>query len=162
MKATDFQGLITLLVQGHVAFVIIGGVAGIVHGSAQGTYVLDICYERSAENIARLCQTLVPIHPVLRGAPEGLPFRLDPPTVRAGLNFTLDTDLGALDLLGEVSGLGTYPQVVASSEEAELVGLPVRVLSLDALIRAKRAAGRGKDLLTLPELEALRALQDRD
>jgi len=84
----------------------------------------------------------VPIHPTLRGAPSGLPFRLDPPTVVAGLNFTLATDLGALDLLGEMRPFGGYERVAEHSERIELFGHSVPVLKLEALIEAKRAAGR--------------------
>ncbi|MEK7785119.1 MAG: hypothetical protein AAB658_06795 [Chloroflexota bacterium] len=79
----------------------------------------------------------------------------------AGLNFTLDTDLGALDLLGEASPFGEFLQVIQHAEEAELFGYRVRVLSLEALIDAKRAAGRQKDLLVIPELEALLELRKR-
>src|SRR5262249_20320022 len=93
--------------------------------------------------------------PSLRGAPKGLSFRLDPPTLKAGLNFTLDTDLGALDLLGDMPPLGNYDGVVVESETMELFGRSVRVLKLEALIDAKRAAGRTKDRLMIPELEAL-------
>ena len=79
----------------------------------------------------------------------------------AGLNFTLNTDFGALDLLGEVEPLGEFERVVQYSEVAELFGFNVRVLSLDGLIRAKRKAGRKKDLLILPELEALLEMQKK-
>jgi predicted nucleotidyltransferase len=79
--------------------------------------------------------------------------------VTAGFNFTLATDLGALDLLDEVQDLGAYAQVADHSEIVELFGHPVKVLRLEALIRAKRAAGRTKDLLVLPELEALLELR---
>jgi hypothetical protein len=96
----------------------------------------------------------------MRGAPPGLPFRFDPPTIQAGLNFTLTTDLGDLDVLGEVSGIGFYDKVLAMSEEKEVYGLMVRVLSLDGLIAAKKAAGRTKDKLHLLELEELKKLRD--
>ena len=161
MSTTNFQRLIALLAEARVEFVVIGGLAATVHGSAYVTQDVDICYNRSPENIERLCKALEVVRPRLRGVPSDLPFRLDPPTIRAGLNFTLDTDLGALDLLGEVSPFGEYNEVVKSSEMAELFGLQVPVLSLEALIQAKRAAGRRKDLLLLPELEALLELKKR-
>ena len=72
------------------------------------------------------------------------------------MNFTLATDLGDIDLLGEVAGVGDYAAALAASEEVELFGATFRVLNLDALIASKRAAGRPKDLMVLPELEALR------
>ena len=161
MSTTLFQQLITRLSEASVDYVLIGGIAAIVHGSAHVTYDVDVCYERSRANVERLCQALAPLHPTLREAPKDLPFRFDPLTVLAGLNFTLDTDLGALDLLGEVVPFGPFAYVVAHAEEAELFGLHVRVLSLEALIRAKQTAGRRKDLLILPELEALLELRTR-
>lgn len=159
MTATQLEALVRLLADGDVDFVVVGGLAAVVHGSAYVTHDVDVCYGRSATNVDRLCGALARAHPTLRGAPQGLPFRLDPPTVAAGLNFTLDTDLGALDILGEVQGLGAYPQVAEHSETVDLFGRSVRVLTLEALIRAKRAAGRRKDLLLIPELEALLELR---
>jgi hypothetical protein len=94
---------------------------------------------------------------ILRGAPPGLPFRLDVPTIQRGLNFTLTTTLGDLDLLGEMTGGGTYEQVVEHTVSLNVFGRDIRVLDLPALIRAKRAAGRPKDLETIAELEALLA-----
>ena len=161
MTTTNFQRLIALLTEANVEFVLIGGLAATVHGSPHVTYDLDVCYDRSPENLERLCRTLAAVHPRLRGAPPDIPFQFDPPTVRAGLNFTLDTDLGAFDLLGEVAPLGEFPQVIKQSEAAELFGYRVRVLSLEALIQTKRVAGRTKDLLVIPQLEALLELRKR-
>ena len=97
--------------------------------------------------------------PYLRGAPAGLPFTLDAQTVRHGLNFTLDTSLGALDLLGEVTGGGTYDHLLPSTTIADLFGHPCRVVTLDKLIALKRAAGRPKDLEVIAELELIRDRQ---
>jgi hypothetical protein len=83
-----------------------------LRGSAQSTFDLDICYDRRPENLRRLGAAVLPFKPALRSAPDGLPFRLDSETIASGLNFTLTTTAGWLDLLGEVGGLGTY-QVVA-------------------------------------------------
>ncbi|MBI5052391.1 MAG: nucleotidyltransferase [Chloroflexi bacterium] len=161
MTTTNFERIINLLSENKVDFVIIGGLAATVHGSAYVTYDMDICYDRLSLNVDHLCDALTKIHPKLRGAPDDVPFKFDSPTVLAGLNFTLDTDYGALDLLGEVEPLGEFERVVQYSEVAELFGFNVRVLSLDGLIRAKRKAGRKKDLLVLPELEALLEMQKK-
>lgn len=152
----SLKNLILCLADNRVEFVIIGGVAATVHGSAYVTYDLDICYRRDAGNLARLAKALAPHHPKLRDAPDDLPFFWDETTLRRGLNFTLKTDLGDIDLLGEVAGLGGFEQVLASSVSVALFGVACAVLSLEALIEAKRAAGRPKDRLILPELEALR------
>ncbi len=157
----QFQQTIAVLHDAGVDFVVIGGVAITAHGSAHITYDLDISYSRSRENIERLVKALAPYHPRLRGAPPNLPFHLDEETVTRGLNFTLDTDLGDTDLLGEVAGIGMYPAVLASSVELELFGYTCHVLSLEGLIRAKRAAGRPRDLAALPELEARREIEIR-
>ena len=147
-----------MLLDGGVEFVVIGGVAMYAHGSAHLTRDLDICYERSRENIERLATALSPYHARLRGVPADVPFHLDASTVTKGMNFTLITDLGDLDLIGEVAGLGQYSAVRDSSITLDLFGRSCRVLSLAGLIQAKRATGRGRDAAALPELEALREL----
>lgn len=104
---------------------------------------------------------MAPYHPRLRGAPENLPFHFDAATIKRGLNFTLMTDLGALDFLGEVTGVGGYSEVRKNSDVMALFDMDCPVLSLEGLIRAKRAAGRDRDLEILPELEGLLDLQKR-
>jgi hypothetical protein len=156
------QGLVQRLHERNVEFVVIGGLAMIAHGSAYLTKDLDVCYNRIPANLAALVEALTPLHPYLRGAPAGLPFRFDVPTLQAGLNFTLTTDFGDLDLLGEVSGVGTYAQVFAQSDACTLFDMPIRILSIDGLIAAKKAAGRNKDRSHLLELEELKKLRDAD
>lgn len=158
----DIEKMIRLLVGSGAGFVIVGGIAGSVHGSTQATFDLDICYSRNNDSLARLADSLSSVHPQLRGAPAGLPFIWDVETLRRGLNFTLRTDLGDLDLLGEILGVGSYEQVSSASIIVPLFGVECAVLSLDGLIAAKRAAGRAKDKLVLPELEALRELGRED
>lgn len=153
---TDFAALIRRLADSQVEFVIIGGLAVLVHGHVRATLDLDVCYARAPENLERLVGALAPIHPRLRGAPEGLPFFFDAQTLRNGLNFTLVTDEGELDLLGEVTGVGGYGDLAPQAVPTELYGSAIKLMSLDDLIRAKAAAGRPKDLL---DLEALRALK---
>jgi hypothetical protein len=156
----DPAPLLRLLSEQQVDYVLIGGLAMRAHGSAHLTEDLDVCYSRSARNLKAIANALAPAHPYLRGAPPGLPFRLDEATLQAGLNFTLTTDYGWIDLLGEVSGIGTYEKAMAQSVEQELYGFRVRVLSLDGLIAAKRAAARIKDHAHLLELEELKKLRD--
>jgi hypothetical protein len=154
-----FGRSLDVLRDARVNFVVLGGVAASAHGSAYLTQDLDVCYDRSSTNMERLAKALRPLHPRLRGAPAGLPFSFDPPTISRGMNFTLATDLGDLDLFGEVLGIGQYAEVKALSVTLELFGRPCEVLSLEGLIRSKRAAGRTKDLLVLPELEALQEIE---
>jgi hypothetical protein len=139
----------------------VGGIAGAAHGLARATYDLDVVYARPRRNLDRLVAALAPLEPYLRGAPPGLPFRFDAETLERGLNFTLTTRLGALDLLGEITGGGGYPQLIGFSLEARLFDVPCRYLGLEKLIEVKRAAGRPKDLEVIAELEALKEERDR-
>ena len=136
----------------------VGGLAVIAHGHVRATLDMDVCYARTPENLRKLVAALGPLHPKLRGAPPELPFIWDERTLRNGLNFTLVTDEGDIDLLGEITGLGGYDDVAPRAIDLDLYGARVRLLSLNDLIRAKAAAGRAKDLV---DLEALRALSKR-
>lgn len=153
--STDFERLLRALGGGRVDFILVGGLAATVHGSARATYDIDVVYARDPANLERLVSALGPLHPYLRGAPQGLPFRFDAETLAAGLNFTLTTDLGGLDLLGEIVGGGTHEELLADTIVIDVFGFSCRCLSLEALIRVKRAAGRPKDLDAIAELEAL-------
>ena len=159
MSALDVRRLVEALTDHGVDFVIIGGMALVARGSAHVTTDLDICYARNPGNLERLVAAVAPLRPRLRGAPPGLPFRFDKETLRAGLNFTLVTDAGDLDLLGEVTGLGGYEQIAPQSERVEIYDRSIQLMSLDQLEAAKRAAGRRKDLLALEEIDAIRRLQ---
>lgn len=152
----QLRDTLVALARNKVDFVIVGGIAASLHGSAYATYDLDLCYSRSKKNLARLVDALTPLHPKLRDAPPGTPFIWDIGTVRQGFNFALTTDLGALDLFAEIPGLGGFEEVKKVSGEVKVFGHVCAVLSLPGLISAKRAAGRPKDLATLPELEALK------
>ncbi len=152
---TQLEKLLGALHDAGVLFIIIGGVAARAHGSARLTDDLDVSYARSATNLGRLQQALAPLHPYLRGAPPGLPFEWSAATLRAGLNFTLRTSAGAIDLLGEIVGGGRYEDLLPHSSPVTLFGREVQLLDLSWLIHVKRAAGRPKDLEVIAELEAL-------
>jgi predicted nucleotidyltransferase len=152
---TDFPSLLRALTDAAVEFILVGGAAATAHGSARLTYDLDVVYSRSGANIDRLVNALAAYEPYLRGAPPGLPFRWDRATVGAGLNFTLITSAGPIDVLGEIAGGGSYERLVADAVTLELFGLQCRCLSLPQLIAAKRAAGRVRDLEAIAELEAI-------
>jgi len=151
----DIPAILKLLASAGVEFVLVGGVAGIAHGSSLSTRDIDVVYRRTPDNIRRLAEALKPYHPYLRGAPAGLPFQWDATTVERGLNFTLDTDLGPIDLLGEILGGGLYEDIRPSSDLSQTFGVTCRVLDLPTLIRVKRAAGRPKDFEGIAILEAL-------
>jgi predicted nucleotidyltransferase len=152
---TDFDRLLRVLADSHTEFILVGGVAAAAHGSARATYDIDIVYARTRENVERLVSALRPLEPYLRGAPPGLPFSWESGTILRGLNFTLTTGAGDIDLLGEITGGGTYDDLVADTEVIEVFGVKCFCLSLERLIAVKRAAGRPKDLETIAELEAI-------
>jgi predicted nucleotidyltransferase len=159
----DLSPALEALTENKVDFVIVGGIAITAYGSAYITKYLDFCYLRTPENLKKIVTALASFNPRLRGFPKELPFVWDERTLLNGTNFTLETDIGDIDLLGEVAGVGDYKAVEKDSVEMEICDLPVKIISLDDLINAKRAAGRTKDLLVLPELEALReALSDEE
>ena len=158
---TKFGELIRVLAREKVEFIIVGGVAATAHGATRTTLVLDVVYARSQENLEAIVRALAPLDPYLRGAPPGLPFRFDVETLKNGLNFTLTTSLGDIDLLGEIVGGGAYEKLVSPSIEIEVFGERCLCLGLEDLIRVKRAAGRPKDLEVIAELETLLELTRR-
>lgn len=152
---THFGALLRALSEAGVEYIVIGGVAATIHGSARSTLDVDVVYRRTPENIRRLVQALTPHRPYLRGAPPGLPFRWDEVTIQRGLNFTLTTALGDLDTLGEIVGGGGYDALLPDTEVVRAFGIECRLLSLARLIDVKRAAGRTKDLEAIAELETI-------
>jgi len=152
---TQFGDLLRTLTRGRVDFVIIGGLAAAMHGSARLTQDLDIVYSRARDNVSRLVDALAPFDPYLRGAPKGLPFRWTVETILAGLNFTLVSTLGDINLLGEVTGGGCYEDLRPHSAAVLYEGESCLCVTLPQLIVLKRAAGRPKDHEILAELESL-------
>lgn len=155
----DFAAILRVLARGEVEFIVVGGAAATIHGSSRLTVDLDVVYRRTPQNITRLVAALAPHAPYLRGAPAGLPFRWDDETVKRGLNFTLSTALGYVDILGEVAGGGTYEALRPHCGSVQVFGVDCLCPDLDTLIALKRAAGRPKDLETIAELESLRDAQ---
>lgn len=157
---TNFARLVALLADASVEYIVVGGVAAAAHGAARTTLDLDVVYNRTPSNLARLADALAPVSPYLRGAPPGLPFVWDVATLTNGLNFTLVTTLGDIDLLGEITAGGKYEDLLPSTVELELFGRVCLCIDLEALIRVKRAVGRPKDFEAIAELELLLNLRD--
>lgn len=151
----QFARAVQTLCDAEVEFIIIGGLSATFHGSARITYDLDICYSRSAANISRIVKALAPFRPRPRGFPKELPFLWDVTTLRNSTILTLQTELGEIDLLAEVSGLGTFEVIRPQSLEVQAFERAVFTLDLPSLIRAKKATGREKDISHLSELEGL-------
>jgi len=152
---TNLEALVATLCDAGVEFIVIGGAAAVAHGSSRLTQDIDVVYARNEANLRRMATAIAPHHPYLRGAPKGLPFIWDEATLRNGLNFTLVTDLGDLDLLGEVVGGGRYEELLPYTVSLTVFGREIRCVGLEKLIELKRAAGRPKDFEVIAELEVL-------
>lgn len=153
----SFSSQLAGLADAGIAYVVVGGVAATVHGSARVTNDLDICYEQSDANVQRLAALLASWNAYPWQWPEGLPFFMDVRTFRMTPTMTLNTSEGRLDLLHRVEPVGDYAACRAVATDESAFGRTIPVLDLEPLIRAKRYANRPKDRDALPELEALLA-----
>lgn len=133
----NIRKILRTLNENNVKYVVIGGTAAIAQGSAHLTFDLDICYAKDKENLNNLVKAITPFHPHLRGAPKDLPFIFDAKTLNSGLNFTLSTDAGDIDLIGELSGIGQYAEAVKYSEKLQIYDTKCYVLTLEGLIKNK-------------------------
>jgi hypothetical protein len=165
----DPERVVRQLGQEEVDVVLIGGLAAVAQGVSNViTNDMDFCYDPTPANVARLVRALAPLHPRLRVArltneeAGALPFRWDERTLRDSSILTLQTNAGPLDLMSAVPGVGSYAEVRAASIALDLYGVRILILDLPALIATKRAAGRAKDLLALPQIEAALRLRDAE
>lgn len=161
VKAPEIDRLLELLISHGVDFVLIGGQAGIAHGSSYPSYDLDVIYARDRDNVARLVAALEEIGVRLRGAPADLPFILDEKTIENGANFTFITPFGDFDVLADAAGVPSYDELKLAAVDREMFGHSVKVASIDHLIAMKRAANRPKDKLMVEEYIVLADEQRR-
>jgi hypothetical protein len=152
--------IVQKLAEHGVRFILIGGLAATIHGSPMITGDVDIAYERSHENLARLAKALREINARLRGVNEQVPFKLDAKTLQVGSNFTFETDLGNVDILGWTDGVSDYETLMSHAVESVLGGQPVKVASVDDLIRMKKASNRPKDREGVMHLEAVKEMTE--
>lgn len=153
---SDLQQLLRRLAESGIDFVLVGGYAAVLHGSSVLTRDLDVCAPLSPENIEKLRAAFRDANPVHRLSTPQHSF-LDEPRHGVALNnLYLNTDLGTLDVLGSITGIGDYARVASVAVDVELFGRRIRAISLDDLIAAKEALGRDKDLLVAKELRAIR------
>jgi hypothetical protein len=138
---TDFRALLGALAADRVRFVVIGGAAATAHGSTRLTNDLDIVYARNRENVERLVHALAPFRPYLRGAPPGLPFVWDTTTLLRGLNFTLDTAAGPIDILGEIVAGGCFEDLEPSGVRNQSGVVAARILSAAEALMSVKSPG---------------------
>lgn len=158
----SFATMLGGLRDSDVQFVVIGGLAAAAHGSRRVTDDIDICYDATTSNMEKLSALLTEWNAYPRGIEMGLPFFMDVRQFLTTPLMTLVTSEGFIDVLDTVKGVGGYADCRERSEEVEGFGIMFRILDLEALIDAKRATGRPKDIDQLPELEALLALRKGD
>lgn len=151
----DLTDIIERLIEAQADFVLVGGLAAVTHGSSMATQDIDICCDFSPDNLLRVQSALSGLHPVHRMTTNRVPLELNEANCANLKNLYLETDIGQLDCLGEVLGLGNYSTVKLLSESIELDGHLCRILKIDALITAKKAMGRSKDIETIHQLEAI-------
>jgi hypothetical protein len=155
----DFIGLLDRFTKAGVGFVIVGGFAGTVYGCALVTQDVDICLDFSPANLLALQKTIRDLHPVHRMTPGRKKFELTEKNCGDFKNLYLDTDMGRLDCLGQIQGIGDYQKVKEVSIVLETGGVHLRVLSIDALIESKKAMNRPRDRQAIIELEAIKKLR---
>ena len=156
MEGTEL--LLDRLIRNEVEFVVVGGVAAVLHGASISTMDIDICCRFSAENLMRLQEALADLHPYHRMTPSRAPLELTPEVCSTLKNLYLATDHGQLDCLCEIAGVGNYERSYQESIAMDLGYGVCRILCLSALIRAKEAMGQPKDLQAAVQL---RAIQER-
>lgn len=155
----DLRGLLVRLAAADFPFVIVGGYAAFAHGATLVTQDLDVCCAFTEDSLRRLQAAIGDLHPVHRMRPDRLPLVMPPGFSRGLLNLYLDTDLGPLDLLGQIKGIGGYTEARAKSDEVMVGGTPVRLLSLDGIIAAKEAMDRDRDREAARQLRAIREMK---
>ena len=154
--------LLRRLTKAEVDFVVIGGAAAIAHGSAVTTEDLDVCAPLVGDSAVRIVASLQDLRPLFRMRPDLGPVLADNRHLPLLKNLYLRTDAGQLDVLGELPDVCTYGELVPRSVTMDVDGIACRVIDIDTLIAAKRAAGRDKDLLTIRYLEAIKQKRAND
>ena len=154
---SDLRNLLQRLAGAGVQFAIVGGYAGVVHGCTYVTQDVDICCDFSRANLLALQRALCDVHPVHRMTPGRKALELKPENAAEFKN--LDTDIGRLDCLSHIDGLGNYEQVKRACERVEVEGVPFHVLTIDSLITTKQAMSRPRDREAIRQLQAIKRLR---
>ena len=158
-SVSDLQKLLLRLDDAGIDFVLVGGYAAMLHGSSLLTRKLDVCATLTPDTIKKLRDAFREFNPRHRLAAPQVSFLDDPKPGVTLNNLYLNTDLGTLDLLGRITGIGDFTRVARDAIEIELLGRRIRAISLDDLITAREALGRDKDLIAAKELRAIRDKQ---
>lgn len=158
--SSNFLNLLERLVNAGVDFVIVGGFAGVVHGCTYLTQDIDICCDFSPANLLELQKAIYDLHPVHRMTADHKKLELAENNCGQFKNLYLDTDIGQLDCLSFIDGVGDYRKVKRTSELVEVEDIRLHVLSLDALIKARKAMNRPRDKEAILQLQAIKKLRE--
>jgi hypothetical protein len=157
-----FTKILKRLNDNDVQFIVVGGVAASLLGSTLGTFDLDVCAPLDDENLTKMIRALRGLRPRWRFRPDKeFPFN-SIKRFRGFKNLYLDTNWGALDVLGELTGVGAFDQLRDKTVVMSFGDFSCHVLDIETLIKAKTAAGRDKDKLGVEHLEEIRAKKRRD
>jgi hypothetical protein len=159
--SSDFYSLLKKLSQSQVDFVLIGGFASVTHGCTEITEDIDICCDFNPANLLKLQKALADLHPVHRMTPNKIPLELTEESCKDLKNLYLDTDLGQLDCVSFVQGVGGFEEVKSRSESVSTEDTSYLVLSIDALIRSKKSMGRPRDKEAVIQLESIKEMQNK-
>ncbi len=155
----DFTNLLERLAKAKIEFVLVGGFAGVVHGCSYVTQDIDICCNFSPANLMTLQETLSDLNPVHRMTPKRQKLKLTEKTCRDFKNLYLDTNIGQLDCMSLIDGIGNYNKVKQASRIIKLGKVKIRVLDIDALIKSKKTLNRPHDREVIKQLEAIKKLK---
>jgi hypothetical protein len=157
----EYTNILSRLSKEGIDYVVIGGVAAALHGSTYHTLDIDICFDFSPSNLLKLQKALRDIHPVHRMTPGRIPLQLTQDNCRDIKNLYLDTDLGQLDCIGFVQGIGDFKEVKKNSQRMKMQDYFVQVLNATAVIEAKKSLNRDHDREAIRQLEIIQKMQNK-
>lgn len=152
----DDKTLLKRLQDHGVEFVIVGGVCGVLHGVTLVTKAWDVCCRFTLENLRQIKSAVKGLHPFHRLTAHKLPLELTDELCSRLKNLYLQTDIGKLDCLGQIAGVGDYAEGHRRSEVVSMSFGIFRMLDINALIAAEEGVGRPHDLIAVRQLRAIR------
>lgn len=159
--SSDFYSLLKRLSEARVDFVLVGGFASVTYGCTIVTGDIDVCCDFEPSNLLKLQKAVENLHPVHRMTPNKTPLKLTEENCKNLKNLYLDTDLGQLDCVSCVQGVGDFEKVKSQSGLIASDDVSCRVLNIDALIQSKKSMGRPRDTETVIQLESIKELQNK-
>jgi hypothetical protein len=157
----NLSELVRRLIVADVEFVLVGGFAAVAHGVTLVTRDVDICCRFTETNLMRIQKAFSDLHPVHRPRTDLL-LNLTSNQCAALKNLYIKTDLGNLDCLSEILGVGDFEEVFRGSIEVELPSGKCRLLNIAPLIRAKEAMNREHDRITVKHLKEIQRRKTKD